>query len=1039
MRRSLAKHLTTMNVNLNEQHLSYIKDMKLYSKSFKCSKCNSRWRTDYLMRRHERTCQQNVKQVYKGGVYVVPETIFERLEAVGVNISKDRRFYPYFVTYDAEAYFDKGSELPKSDSEHLQWRTKHVPLSISVCSNFPGYLEPRCFVNTKCVNSMIDNCILYIQEIAVACHNYLRFEFEDVFSELEQLAYAEKHNKHNTVEVDNADDDATAAAAAADDDDDDDDADYDEEDADCDTLLSGVKKRKRKRKQSKSLYHKLYEAFDDYLKQIPVVGFNSGKYDVNMLKVYLFQKLKDKETIKYVIKRNSTFPCIATPTMKWLDITNYLAPGFSYDRYLKAYGCKTSKGIFPYEWMDSLDKLNCRQLPPYNAFYSSLKGCNVSVEDYDYACNVWSQLKMQTFQDYLKWYNNMDVAPFVEAVEKQRLFYAEHNLDLFKDGISVPGLTLKFLFSKLPEGVYFSLYGTELAAVHDKIKTNLVGGPSIIFHRYHEAGITKIRELQFKEESKLCKQVVGYDANALYLYALMQPMPTGRLIRRQSTLKFIPEPTRKYGYMANEWLMWLMNCNSCLQIQHQFNGREKKVGSKQIPVDGFDLQTNTVYQFHGCYWHGHDCLKTKKLSVQLKKERFARTQRISKYIKACGYNLVEKWECEWQDEIKASFKVFGSLWDFIDSRRVECVGGKNSMTEKEILALVLSGDLFGMVECDIHVPKSLEDYFSEMQPIFKNTTMYLKDVGPFMQQYAEEIKLNLKGGRRSLVGSFFGEKILLTTSVLQWYLQKGLVVTKIYDVLQYTPYSCFEQFGQMVTKCRRQEDLNPGDHTILADTMKLFGNSAYGKTITNKNKFTDIAYCDENEALYKINRATFKCLHQLDDNLFEVEAFKQKVIQDMPLQIGFFVYQEAKLHMLKFYYDFIDQFIDRRDFQYCAMDTDSAYMALSSTSLGSLVPEEKKEAFYKAWNLWFPAEVCDSHWNSWFDIKIGRAMQSEELKFEQCEECHHRRLSDKRTPGLFKLEWKSTGIIAPCSKTYYCFGENSDKLSCKGVSKNKTI
>jgi hypothetical protein len=55
--------------------------------------------------------------------------------------------------------------------------------------------------------------------------------------------------------------------------------------------------------------------------------------------------------------------------------------------------------------------------------------------------------------------------------------------------------------------------------------------------------------------------------------------------------------------------------------------------------------------------------------------------------------------------------------------------------------------------------------------------------------------------------------------------------------------------------------------------------------------------------------------------------------------------------MLEFYYDFIDVFVDRRDFQYCAMDTDSAYMALSRCQFGrsdqtrdaAALPEGKEE------------------------------------------------------------------------------------------------
>ena len=42
-------------------------------------------------------------------------------------------------------------------------------------------------------------------------------------------------------------------------------------------------------------------------------------------------------------------------------------------------------------------------------------------------------------------------------------------------------------------------------------------------NRYHEANKTKIRN-----GDKLCKKIIGYDANALYLYNISQKMPTGK-------------------------------------------------------------------------------------------------------------------------------------------------------------------------------------------------------------------------------------------------------------------------------------------------------------------------------------------------------------------------------------------------------------------------------------------------------------------------------------------------------------------------------
>ena len=87
---------------------------------------------------------------------------------------------------------------------------------------------------------------------------------------------------------------------------------------------------------------------------------------------------------------------------------------------------------------------------------------------------------MSTFKDYLIWYNNRDVKPFLEALEKQLTFYKNFGLDMFKDGISVPGLTLKYLFKN--KDAHFTLLDHHNADLHTLVKENIVSGPNIIFH-----------------------------------------------------------------------------------------------------------------------------------------------------------------------------------------------------------------------------------------------------------------------------------------------------------------------------------------------------------------------------------------------------------------------------------------------------------------------------------------------------------------------------------------------------------------------------
>ncbi|PIK55307.1 hypothetical protein BSL78_07779 [Apostichopus japonicus] len=248
----------------------------------------------------------------------------------------------------------------------------------------------------------------------------------------------------------------------------------------------------------------------------------------------------------------------------------------------------------------------------------------------------------------------------------------------------------------------------------------------------------------------------------------------------------------------------------------------------------------------------------------------------------------------------------------------------------------------------------------------------------------------------------FGRKILIATPLLKWYIEHGLIVTRIYQIAQFIPKAVFCQFGDEVSEARREGDKDPAK-SILADTMKLIGNSAYGKTVTNKEKHLDVVVCNDDKVFQAINNPFFRSLSPLGNSMYEADLHKRVIDLDLPIQIGFFVYQYAKLRMLQFYYDFMLKFVDPVDFEYCEMDTDSAYIAISGTSLEDVIKPEMRSFFEQEKHLWFP--------------------RSDTIEHKQY---------DKRTPGLFKLEWQGDGIVSLNSKCYYCFGSDKEKVSCKG-------
>ena len=102
---------------------------------------------------------------------------------------------------------------------------------------------------------------------------------------------------------------------------------------------------------------------------------------------------------------------------------------------------------------------------------------------------------------------------------------------------------------------------------------------------------------------------------------------------------------------------------------------------------------------------------------------------MAEYINELGYNLEEMWECRWK--IKARVVSVPSTYKYPTEHRYR-------MSEQSILNFVRSGEIFGVIECDINVPQYLRARFSEMPPIFKNVNVTVEDIGHHMKQFCQD-------------------------------------------------------------------------------------------------------------------------------------------------------------------------------------------------------------------------------------------------------------------------------------------------------------
>ena len=119
--------------------------------------------------------------------------------------------------------------------------------------------------------------------------------------------------------------------------------------------------------------------------------------------------------------------------------------------------------------------------------------------------------------------------------------------------------------------------------------------------------------------------------------------------------------TDQQSAKAISWLTWMQQVLG-REIQFSARGKEYKIFGN-IKVDGFCAATITEEKsislnFHGCYWHGcpkHFTMNREKIfqnSNESLDDRLERTKRVSEKIKSLGYELIEKWECDFDQDVK---------------------------------------------------------------------------------------------------------------------------------------------------------------------------------------------------------------------------------------------------------------------------------------------------------------------------------------------------------------------------------------------------
>ena len=446
-RRSVQKYCNTTRLLRYNNHICYVSNINALCKAYRCSTCNEFFNKTGNLERHLVICKDRIKHVYPRKVYQLRETLFDKLDFFFIPYTKEQQLFKNLAVFDFESICVREEQF--KDTETTQWIGKHVPISVSISSNL---IETPIFLCNSNPRDLVESFVVALESLAAQSKAQMKLQFLDIETSIKNRPNAifavlnERRGPRETV--------------------------LEFEDECLEVEEKDVSTQFLQMQKNQLL--DLQEHLKRYCTVLPVFGFNSSKYDINLIKRYLLPLLvNERELEPTVIKTANQFVSFKFGDVQLLDILNFLGGTTSLDSFLKAYKTSETKGYFPYEWFDCPEKLNDTQLPPYESFFNKLRNSNplesdyteyekmlksgsaaesamtklrlsqpplTGKQNYEYLVNIWETEKMTTFKDFLRWYNNKEVVPTLEAMQKMIAFYHNKGSDMLKLGCTLPNL-----------------------------------------------------------------------------------------------------------------------------------------------------------------------------------------------------------------------------------------------------------------------------------------------------------------------------------------------------------------------------------------------------------------------------------------------------------------------------------------------------------------------------------------------------------------------------------------------------------------------
>ena len=212
------------------------------------------------------------------------------------------------------------------------------------------------------------------------------------------------------------------------------------------------------------------------------------------------------------------------------------------------------------------------------------------------------------------------------------------------------------------------------------------------------------------------------------------------------------------------------------------------------------------------------------------------------------------------------------------------------------------GDIGLFVECDLHYPTDLHDLHNNYPLAVESKNILKGELSPYQQNQMLRHNETHSEKLKKLVPNLYDKKnYVCHIKNLQYYVKKGLVITKIHRVLKFNqarwlkPYIDFNTDQRKLSKNEFEKDM-----------YKLMNNAVFGKTMENMRARVDIQlYTEEKLVLKQMAKPQFIQHKIYSESLIAVKQSKRTCKLDKPIYIGVAVLDLSKLHMYKFHYDYM--------------------------------------------------------------------------------------------------------------------------------------